>query len=85
LITEDYRSLSTSLCSFLISPFTSSHLGPNILLITLFSNTRSLPSSLNVSDRISHPYKTRKIILLYILIFMFLDRKLEEKSFCTEW
>jgi hypothetical protein len=33
-------------------------LGPNILLNTLFSNTLSLRSSLNVSDQISHPYKT---------------------------
>jgi len=33
-------------------------LGPNTLLNTLFSNTLSLRSSLNVSDQVSHPYKT---------------------------
>jgi hypothetical protein len=49
-------------------------LGPNILLKTLFSNTLGLRSSLNVSDQVSHPYKTTsKIIILYILIFTFLD------------
>jgi len=58
ILGEEYRSLSSSLCSFLHSPFTSSLLGPNILLNTLFSNTLSLRSSLNVSDQVSHPYKT---------------------------
>jgi hypothetical protein len=44
-------------------------LGPNILLNTLFSNTLSLRSSLNVNDQVSHPYKTTgKIIVLYILV-----------------
>ena len=33
---EEYRSVSSSLCSFLHSPVTSSLLGPNILLSTLF-------------------------------------------------
>ena len=61
---DQYRSLSSSSCSF-----TSSLLGPNILFSTLFSNTLSLRSSLNVSDQVSHPYKTTgKIIILYILI-----------------
>jgi hypothetical protein len=46
------------LCNFLHSPVTSSPLGPNIPLSTLFSNTLSLCSSLNIRDQISHPYKT---------------------------
>ena len=65
------RSLSSSLCSFLHSRVTSSLLGPNILLGTLFLNTVSLHSSVNVSDQVSHPYKTTgKIIILYILILI---------------
>jgi len=35
-------------------PVTSSLLGPNILLDTLFSNTLSLRSSFHVSDQVSH-------------------------------
>jgi hypothetical protein len=66
---EEYRSLRSSLCSFLHSLVTSSLLGPNILLNTLLSNTLSLLSTLNGSDQVSHPYKTTgKIIFLYILI-----------------
>ena len=38
---EQYRSLSSLLCSFLHSPVTSSLLGPNFLLSTLFSKTFS--------------------------------------------
>jgi hypothetical protein len=55
---EQYRSWSSSLWSFLHSPVTSSLLGQNILLNTGFSNTLSIRSSLNVSDNVSHPYKT---------------------------
>jgi len=54
---EQYRSLSSSLCSFLHSPVTSFLLGPNILN-ALFSNTLSLRSSLDVRDQVPHPYKT---------------------------
>jgi len=39
---EQYRSLNSSLCSFLRSPVTWSHLGPDNLLRTLFSNAFSL-------------------------------------------
>jgi len=55
---EEYRSFNSSLCNFLHSPVTSSFLGSNILLSTPSSNTLKLRSSLNVSDHVSHPYKT---------------------------
>src|SRR5215468_4846925 len=85
ILGEEYRSFSSSLCYFLHSSVTSSLLGPNILLNTLFSNTISLCFSLNVSDQVSHPYKTRgRIMVLYILIFKILDSNLEDKRFCTE-
>ena len=48
ILGEEYRELSSSLCNFLHSPVTPSLLGPNILLNTLFSNTLSLCSSLNI-------------------------------------
>jgi hypothetical protein len=43
---NDYNLWSSSLCNFLHSVVTSSLLGRNILLTTLFSNTLSLFSSL---------------------------------------
>ena len=56
ILGEEYRSLSSSLRCSIYSPVTSSHLGPNILII-LFSDILSLRSSLSLSDQISHPYK----------------------------
>jgi hypothetical protein len=44
---DEYRSLSSSLCSLLHFPVTSFLLGPNILVSTLFSNTLSLCSSVS--------------------------------------
>jgi hypothetical protein len=68
---KEYRPFSSSLCK-------------NILLSTLFSNIISLRSSLNVGDQVAHPHKTTcKIIILYVLIFVFLDSNLEDKTLCT--
>jgi hypothetical protein len=62
---DEYRSLSSSLCSLLHSPVASSLLGRNILFSTLFSNTLSLCSSFSVRDQVSHPYETT---ILYTLM-----------------
>jgi hypothetical protein len=45
---EEWRSLSSSLCSLLHLPVTLSSLGPNFFLGTVLSNILSLYSSLNV-------------------------------------
>jgi len=57
---EEYRSLSSSLCSFLYPTVTSSLLRPNSLLSNLFPNTLRLRSSHTMSDQVSHPCKTRQ-------------------------
>jgi hypothetical protein len=68
---EGYRSLS-----LLHSP-----LDPNIFLNTFFSSTLSIYSSLKVSDQVSHPYKSaEKVIVLYILMFILPESKLEGKN-----
>jgi hypothetical protein len=41
---------------------------------------------LNIRDEVTHLYRTTsKLIVLYILIFMFLDSRLEDTRFCPEW
>jgi len=61
------------------SHITKSIVGPNIFLSPPFPNTHSLCSSLNVEDQLSHPCKAKgKIIVLYILTFIFLESKPED-------
>ena len=83
IVGEEYRTLSSSSYTFLYSPVTLSLLRPNILLNTLFSNTLSLRSSLNVSDQVSHPHKTTgKVTVLYILTFNIFDFKVLQLAVC---
>jgi hypothetical protein len=56
-VVVEYRSLSFSLCSFHHSCF-GVPLGPKFSPQHPFINILSLHSSLNVSDQVSHPYKT---------------------------
>jgi len=52
---KEYRSLSSSLCIFLHSPVTSSLLGPNTLLNTLFSNPSAhVPPSMSATKFRTH-------------------------------
>jgi hypothetical protein len=62
MLGEEYKLWSSSLCSFLHPPVTSNLFDPNILHNTLFSNTHSVCSSLNVIDQVSHPYRTSGIL-----------------------
>jgi hypothetical protein len=48
---EAYKLWNSSLCNLLQPPVTSSLLGPNILLGTLFSNTITLCYTLNMRER----------------------------------
>ena len=59
----DYRSWSSSICSLLVSPVTSSLLGPNIFLSALFWNTLRLSFFLNVRGQVPHPYTTTDRII----------------------
>jgi hypothetical protein len=77
---EVYKVTSSSLNSFLQPPATSSLLGRNILLSTLFS----VYSSLNVRNDVSYPYKTTgRITVLCNLIFKFLYKEREDKGILT--
>ena len=69
-----YRSQSCSLRGLLRSPVTSWFLGPKIFLSTLFSNTLSLCSFLNLQHQVLHPYKrTGEIAISYRLNFVFFE------------
>jgi len=65
ILGEEYKSFSSSLCNLFHSPVTSYLLGQNIFINTMFSDTLSFLSSRNVSDQVSHPYKTTAKLEFY--------------------
>jgi hypothetical protein len=80
---EGYKLWSSSLCSLLLPPTTSSLLGPNILF-TRFPHSLSLCSSFSVTDQVSHTHKTAdKVMVSYILILKFLKRWEDKKTVNT--
>jgi hypothetical protein len=86
IFVEEYKLWSYSLCKLLQSPVISSLLGPNVFVSILFSNTVRLRSSLSVRGQVSDLYKTTgKLIVLYILVCILLESKLENKRFWAEW
>jgi hypothetical protein len=74
IVGKEHRLWSSALCCLLHSPI--------IFVRTLFSAYIST-SVWETQD--SHPYKnTGESIVLYFVIFIYLDSKLEDASFCTE-
>ena len=62
ILGEEYKSFSSSLCNLLHSPVTSSLLGPNILLNTMFSNTLSfLPPAMSATKFHTHTKQQAKL------------------------
>jgi hypothetical protein len=61
-------------------------LGPNIFLSIIFSKTLSLYSSFDMKKKF-HTHTKQQAILrfLFVLMFIFLDVKGEDRRFWTEW
>ena len=61
------------LLQFSPTSFSSSLLTPNTLLSTMFSNTLSLCSSLNIRDQVSYPYRKtgKNCKLVYSNLYVF--------------
>jgi hypothetical protein len=68
ILGDEYKLWSSSLCNLLYSPVTSSLLGPNILLRTLFSNILSLCSPLSVRE-VKFYTHTKQLAELWFCIF----------------
>ena len=68
ILGEQYKSFSPSLCNLLHSPVTSSFLGPNILLNTMFCSQTPSASFLNLYMHITvSPWDPKSVQLLFTL------------------
>ena len=72
LFGEEYRSLSSSLCSFLHFPVTSSLLGSNILVSTLFyTSSAYLPPSMWATKFHTHTKKRQNYTSVHLNLYIF--------------
>jgi len=79
------RSLSSSLCSLILSPITSPLLSQNSFSPPYY---RTPSAYVSYSSWETKPHTVRNTTqnhISIILIFMFLESKLGNKKFCTEW
>jgi len=77
---ENYRSLNSSLYSFLHRTVTTSLLGPNILLNTLFSNTHFLGPSQWEQRIFSNLLKEKRLQFFYLNHYTFVKNAIWEKN-----
>ena len=85
LFREEYKSLSSSLCSFSPLPFYLDLLRPKYSPQHPIVKQPQPPFLPQCDDHVSHPYTTTgKITVLFVLILMCLDSKLEDKRFYTD-
>jgi hypothetical protein len=81
----NYMLWSSLFYSFLQPPVTSSRFGPNILPSTLFSNTLSLCSSLNVTGQVSHPYRATGQNYSFVYSDFFVFRQQTRRKKLLDW
>jgi hypothetical protein len=67
---EAYKLWSSSLCSLLQPPATSSLLGPHIFLSTQFPKAFNVCSYLSVWDQVLHPYNLRTCVTFRNKLFL---------------
>jgi hypothetical protein len=81
---DHYRLLSSSLCSFLCSPCYLVPLRPKYSQHRFLEHPQLMFLPQCEWPTLTPIQTTGKIIFLYIIIFMYLHSKLEDKRFCTE-
>jgi hypothetical protein len=84
ILDKEYRSLGSSLCSFLHSPVISSLLGPNIQPPILKHPQPTFLPQCEKPSFIPIQNDRQNYISVYLNLQIFCS-KLEDKIFCTEW